>query len=332
MGPVIRPISTGDELCDAVVVGVLEAFDEHFPGRLLSCDLRGSRAAGVAVEGSDLDLLIVFADRFSGMEEFERARAVCDRCAASSPILLEIMLIGENRLNDEDALDAALDVRLNCRLLSGTDIRDKLPEFDAATYLRNVIHTPYYSYAAPAQRGPRIAYPLDHIDPEGDFVGFDQWLIPHPAGPDTPSTKLLVATVGWTATALVARRSGSYVPNKAASASMYAGLVGDSWTPLVHDVHAWCRNAWHYRIPDTDAERSTLRQMCGDALAFQNHFLRVYRDYALDELASGDADRQRLAADRLDQITYPGDAGVERALRAFPRHCATTDAHNDRVE
>ena len=159
----------------------------------------------------------------------------------------------------------------------------------------------------------------------GEFYGFDQWLIPGPAGPGTPSTKLLVATVGWTATALVARRFGVYVPDKAASASMYADLIGDAWTPLVHDVHEWCRNRWHYPAPESDAERSILRGMSGDALDFQNHFLRIYRNDALDELASGDPGRQRLAAERLEQITSPGDPEVERALRAFSSASTAAD-------
>lgn len=313
--------STGDARCDAIVLDVLTAFDEHFPGRLLSCYLRGSRATGAAVEGSDLDLLIIFTDRFSGMEEFERARAVCESLARTSPILLEVMLIGENRLYDETALDAALDVKLNCLPLFGSDIRALLPEFDATTYVRNVIHTPYYSYSAPVQRSSRIEYPLDHIEPASEFFGFDQWLIPDPRLGDVPSTKLLVATVGWTATALVARHAGVYVPNKAASAAMYASLIGDSWTPLVVDVQEWCRNRWHYLIPDADAdaERAILRQLCDDALDFQNHFLRVYRDDALGELASGDPGRRLLAAERLGQITYPPGPSGRARTRGRPQ-------------
>ena len=75
-------------------------------------------------------------------------------------MLVEVVLIGERQLGDPDALDAALDVRLGTRLLYGEDIRPKLPAFDADAYVRAVVHTPYYSYSFPEQRGHRLVYPL----------------------------------------------------------------------------------------------------------------------------------------------------------------------------
>jgi hypothetical protein len=87
------------------------------------------------------------------------------------------------------------------RLVYGEDIRPQLPDPPADEYVRAVVHAPYFSYTYPPQRrdGQPLTYPLDHIDPEGACYGFDQWLIPGPDGADIPSTKLLVATVGWTA-------------------------------------------------------------------------------------------------------------------------------------
>lgn len=306
--------STGDELCDQIVSGVLGAFEVTFPGRVLCCYLRGSRARGAEVAGSDLDLYIVFKDRFADRAEAERAEALNSACAQISPVVLETLLIGENRLYDNDALEAALDIRLAARLLYGADLRSTLPAFDAPQYVRCVIHTPCNAYSLPDERPKPLTYPLNHIDPTGEFYGFDRWQTP--GFDEVRSTKLLVATVCWTATALVALRAGIYVGDKAASARLYLEHVGDHWAGLVTDVHDYCRDSWGYQVPTTDSEREALRSLCDQALGFQNHFLMVHRDYQLAELASGDAARQLLALERLNQIVFPDDRDVLDAFAA----------------
>lgn len=306
--------STGDSRCDTIVQGLVGAFEVAFTGRVHSCYLRGSRASGSSVDGSDLDLYVIFKDRFIDVDEFERAHQLCGCCARMSPVLLEVVLIGERRLHDSDALDAALDLQLGTQLLFGDDVRAGLPGFDAPRYVRSVVHTPYYSYSMPEQRGKRLIYPLRHIDPTGEFYGFDQWLVPGRDGVDVPSTKLLVATVCWTATATVATRTGTYVRDKAASVQLYLEHVGDEWASLVTDVYDLCRDAWHYLLPAGSADRRVLRELCARTLDFQNHFLRFFLEYQLSELASGDAERQLLAVRRLDQIVFPDETVID-ALR-----------------
>jgi hypothetical protein len=294
--------STGDRQCDRIAQGVIGIFEIAFPGRVRGFYLRGSHASGTSIAGSDLDLFIVFKDRFADPAEYERAQALSAHCARLTPVLLEVILVGERGLRQPDGIGAALNLKLATRLLYGEDIRAELPLYDAETYVRSVVHTPYLSYTYPVQRrnGP-LVYPLDHIDPDGPFFGFDQWM----DGADEPSTKLLIATVGWTATAIVALRSGQYVRDKAACVELYQKYVADEWTDLVTQVHDLCRNRWHYRLPADATDRQTLRDLCRRALDFQNHFLRLYREYQLAELASGDADRQQLATQRLTQIVFP---------------------------
>ena len=222
---------------------------------------------------------------------------------------------GDGGLRRADGVGAALNLKLATRLLYGEDIRPELPPFDADTYVRSAVQTPYLSYAYPAERrdGPLI-YPLRHIDPDGPFFGYDQWTMPGPDGDETPSTKLLVGSVGWTATAIVAMRSGQYVRDKAACVELYQRYVADEWTSLVADVHRLCRNAWQYRVPSEAADRATLRGLCDRALAFQNHFLELYRRFQLTELASGDRDRRQLAVQGLRRIVFR-DQEVADALR-----------------
>lgn len=307
--------STGDRHCDKIARGVIGIFECAFPGRVRGFYLRGSHAGGTSIAGSDLDMFIVYKDRFADVAEYQQARALSDHCAQLTPMPLEIIMSGERGLRRPDGIGAALNLKLATRILYGEDIRPALPPFDADTYVRSVIHTPYLSYTLPVQRrnaGP-LVYPLRHMDPDGTFLGYDQSMIPGPDGIDQPSTKLLVASVGWTATAIIALRSSQYVRDKAACVELYHKQVADEWTDLVTQVHELCRNRWQYRLPADAADRQTLRALCEGALDFQNHFLTLYRQYQLAELASGDPDRQTLAAERLKEIVFP-DQEVADAL------------------
>lgn len=297
--------TTGDPGCDRIVQRVVGVYEVAFPGRLRGCYLRGSRASGSSMPGSDLDLFLLFKDHFADAEEWERARDLSRHCARISPILLEIVLAGERGVFAPEGLSAALDLKLGTRLLYGEDIRPRLPGFDADGYARSVVHTPYFSYRFAEQRPDALVYPLEHIDPGGPFFGFDQWQVPGPDGAELPSTKLLVATVGWTATAIVALRAGVYVRDKAACAELYRERIGDEWADLVVQVHELCRNQWRYLLPADADDRARLRELCDRALAFQNHFLELYRDYQVGELESGDPVRQRIAVRRLGQFVFP---------------------------
>lgn len=308
--------STGSRVADRVLQGVVSVFEHAFPDRVRGFFVRGSYANARFTEGSDLDMFVVFKDAFAEPAEADRARSISRGCALLSPILLEILVVGERQLHREDNLVIALQLKLTSRHVYGQDIRPLLPDLAAGAYVREVVHAPFASYTYPAQRRgrPQLTYPLAHIDPAGRFYGFDQWLIPGPDGTDVPSTKLLVATVGWTATALVALHTGRYVPDKSACVALYREHVADVWTALVIDVHELCRNRWHYRVPATAADRHRLRELCDQALAFQNHFLDRYRAHLLAELSSAVPDRQARAARRLAQVRYP-DGGVLRELR-----------------
>ncbi|QSB13743.1 hypothetical protein JQS43_19550 [Natronosporangium hydrolyticum] len=295
--------STGDAVADRVVSGVVGVFERAFPGRVHGYLLRGSYASGANIDGSDLDLCIVFQEEFADPAEAERARGAAASCAQLSSLPLEALVVSEAQLQRPDNLVLALQLRLTSRPVYGGDVRGKLPALETDTYVRSVVYTPLHSYLYPKQRaGGSLHYPLEHIDPEGEFFGFDQWRMPGPDGQDVPSTKLLVATVGWTATALIALTVGRYVRDKRACVALYRQHLDDDWLPLVADVHELCRDRWRYQLPEAGAERRQLRELCERTLGFQNHYLRRYREYQLAEAKSDDPERRELALHRLEQI------------------------------
>lgn len=305
--------STGDPHCDKISQGVIGLFELTFPDRIRGYYLRGSRASDTSIAGSDIDLFVIFKDRFVTEDEYYRAHDLNKYCEQISPILLECVLVGELGLRRNIYL--ALNLKFSTRLLHGDDIRPDLPPYDRDSYVRSVVHTPYFSYMHPPQRktAGQVTYPLQHIAPDDTFFGYTQWPMPAADGTDQPSTKLLVASVGWTATAIVALHTGEYVRDKAACTNLYRTRIADDWTDLVVSVHELCRSRWHYRIPDSDTDQQTLRELCDQALHFQNHYLTLYREYQLNELASDDPERQELATHRLQQITFPDDE-VKTAL------------------
>jgi Nucleotidyltransferase domain len=314
----MEPVAGVDLPIERIVRGVIGIFGQAFPDRVRGFYLRGSHASGTSTAGSDIDMFVVFKEAFVDPGEAERAREVCGACALLSPILLEIIVISERQLWRDDNLVVALQLKLASRLVHGEDIRPDLPELRVDSYVREVAHAPYHSYRYPAarRRQPALTYPLRHIDPAGPFFGYDQWLQPGPDGTEVPSTKLLVGSVGWTATATVALATGAYVRDKAACVELYRERVRDEWTELVVSVHELCRNRWQYGIPSAEADRLTLRALCEQALAFQNHYLARYRRYLLTELRSGAPDRQLLATRRLGEIVFP-DREVVAALRGL---------------
>lgn len=304
---------TGNRAVDRIVEGVIGIFEQVCPDRVRGYYLRGSYATGTWTDGSDLDMFIVFSGRMERAEA-DQARRLAGHCARLSPVLLEIIVVSEHQLAQQANLVVALDLKLASRLVHGGDIRGDLPEFQADRYVRAVVGTPYQIYVYPAQRDGALAYPLRHLDPDGAFYGFDQWPVPDPGGTEVPSTKLLVGTVCWTATALVALRAGVYVGDKTAAVTLYREHIADEWTDLVADVYQWCRNRWRYRVPSAEPDRRRLREWCDRTLAFQNHFLGHYRHFLLAELRSGEPERQALAARRLAEVHF-ADAEVAEALR-----------------
>lgn len=75
-----------------------------------------------------------------------------------------------------------------------------------------------------------------------------------------------------------------------------------------------CKSDWSYRIPEALGDRQELRAICARTLDFENHFLRIFKDFVLAELGGDDHKARHDASRLLGQIPYD-DQAIIRALQ-----------------
>ena len=102
--------------------------------------------------------------------------------------------------------------------------------------------------------------------------------------PAPRNTKALINCVGKTALAIVTLKAGVYVKSKTDCLAKYKLHINDEWTPLIEDVYAKVRKAWHYRIPEDKDGRKQLSEICERTLAFENYYLALYQGFLMSEL------------------------------------------------
>ena len=263
--------STGSTLADQVIADVVDAYASKLPGAVRGVYVAGSYAEGLPVPASDIDVVAVLREDV----DQELAREIANACASSSPIRLDLVPVTAAGLA-ADFLALVPSFKYGTLLMSGADVRDELPlpsldAFAAAWAERG------RRFMARIRRSDTISVPLEYPDPDGEFYGYDRATITEWYPPGTmQSTKELVAIVGSAATALVALQGGAYVSSKGKCAALYAEHVDDEWTDVVRQVHALCRERFHYMIPEAQLDRATLRGLASQVLAFEQHALIAF--------------------------------------------------------
>lgn len=298
-------VSSGDATADNIVRGLVGIFEAVFPDRVAGYYLTGSYANGSALPTSDLDMAILFKGRFLSQAEFETAVQINESCKLISPVVLDAWVISDERTQQAEFIGDTLELKLSSRLVYGKDTRHMITAQPDATYVRWAMDIPQYPLTVARNLGGSVTVPLDYPDPDGMFYGYDQWKVRTAYGKQQAGTKLLVALVGRIASALIAHHAGQYVGSKQECVEKYRMYINDEWTTLVEQVYEHCRNRWGYCIPVAEEERQRLRTFCQQTLAFENHFLTVYKSFLLAELQSGERKHQLLAIKRLGQIIYP---------------------------
>ena len=297
--------SIGNQRVDRILHGLVGVFETVFPNRIRCCYLKGSVALGTAVSTSDIDILFVFKGRFINCEEKEKVWQIRRHCAEISPIQLDIGVCGETQLPPH----AIVQVKRNSLVIYGEDIRAQLQLPPMKEWITTRLRASY-QFLNQIRNGPKVlTFPLKYPDSEGEFYGYDQKeesLISE----GRQSTQMLIRSVGWAATVIIALNAKRYVGSKFDCIKIYSESIDDRWTGFLKDIHEECINQWSYGIPKNGSDRKKLRCFCRRALLFENHFLTISRDYLLKELGDADDDYRFAAVKRLGEIIYSDDEVV----------------------
>jgi hypothetical protein len=308
--------STGSPRADTVVRGIVTLFECLYPQRITGYYVKGSYADQTAIDTSDLDLTIVFAAPLATATEQVRVQQLVLVCQQLSPLELDLTLTDEPQLRHH----ADPMFKLGAQVLYGQDIRATILLIPITTWARRRMHAAYWLMIHVFQRPHPVCAPLTFPQPDAPFYGYTVRTIRLPDGTTIPTTRNLLRVTGWIATARIAYQVQQYVVRKRECVRRYRQTINDAWTPLLEQLEQRCRTAWRYRIPDTQADQAELRAILAQTLAFENHFLGLYRQFLLTELTSNHLPAQRVALRMLDQTFY-----ADPTIRDVLAHLETDD-------
>jgi hypothetical protein len=310
MTTIVLQYSTGDTHVDRLIQNVIAQFERAFPARIAGYYVEGSYADQTAVATSDLDLTLVFRERFATTGERERAQRLVATCKGLSTLELDVTLVEEVQLRQQvDPL-----FKLGARLLYGQDTRDTMPLVPITQWAKQRMHAAYWLMINVLQRPQPVQAPIAFPQPMAPFYGYAARMMKLADGSEVPTTRNLVRVTGWIATARIAYEARQYIIRKRACAPAYRRLIGDEWADLLAQIDQRCRIAWQYRIPNTVAEQQELCMILNRTLAFENHFLTRYRRFLLFELGSGDPSARYDALSLLGR-TFFADPEIVEVVR-----------------
>ncbi len=308
---------TGDELVDRMLRGLVGVFEAAFPKRVRGYYVEGSHASDTAVAASDLDLTIVFKGSFQAShdndeEERERAARLTASYSAASVVECDAEIV------DEEGLRRGVypAFKLASRLVYGDDVRDEVLLLPLDEWTRQRMHAACFLIVRLFERPCPLRLPIDYPNPVGEFYGYDHRPTRLPDGRTVPTTRDLIRVIGWAATALVALQAGRYVARKRDCHVLYRNCIGDEWTALLDDIDTRCRGEWGYLVPDDPHRRRELRDICARALGFENHVLRLHRQFVRQELREGTREARLGALWLLARVPYQDEAILD-AVRAL---------------
>jgi thioesterase domain-containing protein len=311
----------GDQKVDTLLREIVGRYEAAFPSRIRACYLSGSYAMGGVVPDSDLDMIVVFTGSAIDDDEQEKAREVYQSCSILTPLDLSIDILAEAELISHANVFKAATVKMASTLIYGEDIRDAIVMPPAELYTRTMMNAAFVHAAQPPlvpfpllsrlrRAGGAVVFPLDYPDPTGEFYGYD--LYRGADGSVCSGTKALVKCTRDMARAIVARVAGPYTTVTSAYARTYRERVGGEWAELIEDIYETCKQRWRYQIPTDAHDRRKLRELCRQALGFENHFLAIYRDHLLGELDGAEEEPIILAVKKLGESVYPDDQIIAR--------------------
>jgi len=291
---------TGSIIIDQALQGLVSLFEEMFPGRIRGYYLEGSCADQTALATSDVDLIILFKGSFIDKTEREMAKQLAREYEATTELELDIDFLTEGEIAD----GVPPSLKSGSQVLFGDPVPESLPLVSVAEWRRERMHAAYWLITRVFGRPDIVTYPLNYPQPDAEFYGYTERKIVLADGYEVPSTRDLIRVMGWAATGLVALLGNQVVTSKKECHILYRKYINDEWTTFLDSLYQNCRGEWHYLIPEQSGERYKLRVLCQQAIRFENHFLRNYKQFLLSELRNPDVSVKRRALEMQEKLPY----------------------------
>lgn len=304
--------STGHQKVDEILQGIIGIFEKTFPTRIRAYYLIGSRATGNAVSTSDLDVVIVFKGKLLTDEEI-LAHRVGNSCQRISSIELDLMFYSEEQILRRRMYGRGF--ALTRRLVFGEEFDEAIPLPSIEKYLWFMMNSAYEALVWIRCSPQTLAYPVDYPNPKSPFFGYAKPV--HMFNGETRiGAKQLVHNVCVACSAIIGFVTAKQVTSGSESVNVYKKEIGDQWTEFLETIYKVCRIQWNYILPEDEDGQRKFHDFCQQALGFERHFLKVYRNYLLKVLHSGDLSQKLDVVRRFGEIIYPDGKAVE-ALQAL---------------
>jgi hypothetical protein len=298
MGEILLQDTLGHAQADAAVQEVIRVYEDAFPDKIAGYYVEGSYADQTYLATSDIDLVIVFRHHFADLGTRKAAQHIWSTSQHANMMEVDITV------EDEESLRGGVDpmLKLGSRLIYGEDICSAYPLVPITAWTRQRMHAAYWLLVTVYQRPIPVRQPLSFPDPLDEFYGYANRLISVSEGKEVPSTRNLIRTTGWAATALLALQAGQYAVRKRDCARLYRYHIRDTWSSLLEEITTFCQDEWHYLLPEEMSARRQLRALCERTLSFEEHFLALYKRYLLEQLHSTEQEHARIAIELQEQL------------------------------
>jgi predicted nucleotidyltransferase len=304
-----------DDQVKRAIHELIEMYEANFPGRIAGYYVEGSYADHTSVSTSDVDIVIVFRERFADEQMRRAAEQLWESLGQSTTLELDIMVI------DEDSLHVGVrpQLKLGSRLIYGEDVCQHYPLIGLDDWAFERMNAAYWLSTMIYHRPLPVRLPLDFPDSNDEFFGYFQRTVILADGTEVPCTRDIIRTTGWAATALLALRAGQYAYRKRDCYQLYRQHIGDEWSELLEDIYVYCRGKWNYLIPAEREDRLRLRAICERVLDFERAFLRYYSAYLLTQFSNANPINLKHVLWVQEQVPLADDA-VINALHTAKMH------------
>ena len=302
---IILAHTTGDKEIDEVIIAFIAIFEAAMPGYIQAYYLMGSRANRTEVVNSDLDLIVICKDK----TEQKRVQLIADGCTRLSARELDISI-----KNTADLVKGVSPIVKVNRFLYGENVLERTPLISPQEWTRDRMYASYWLLISIFDRPKMVCWPIGYPDAQDEFYGYVNRTVLTADKEERSSTRNLIRVTGWMATARIALEAEQYVTNKYECYTMYRQWIGDEWVAFLESTYALCRGRWNYLVPDSSSERAHLRSICAQTLAWENHFLQVFKTFLLAELQDENNPEMERITWLMGEIPYY-DSEIQAALQ-----------------